>query len=189
MHAIALALTALLLSTSAWAAGPPSPSPSPAPVAVPAAPPLRCADDVEGGACVWGRAEGYDAGGLQVRGLHIILAGITAPGRKDLCGGKPTKDEFDCARPARKRMGDLLAKGVACEIVDVASGQLWGRCKVAEGDLGRLLVTAGLARAAKDGPYAEAQKQAVAAKRGLWSADVVLPRDWEAARRKAEDED
>lgn len=86
-------------------------------------------------------------------------------------------------------MGEVLSKGVACEIVDVASGQLWGRCKVAEGDLGRLLVAGGLARAAKDGPYAEAQKQAIAARRGLWAADMVLPRDWEAARRKAEDGD
>ena len=181
MHAIALALTIWFLSAAAWAAGPPAPAAGTAPP--------RCAEDGEGGACVWGKAEGFDAGGLQVRGLHIALAGITAPGRKDLCGAKSTKDEFDCARPARKRMGELLAKGVACEIVDVASGLLWGRCRVAEGDLGRLLVSNGLARAAKDGPYAEAQKQAVAAKRGLWAADMVLPRDWEAARRKAEDED
>ncbi|WP_096703482.1 nuclease [Magnetospirillum sp. 15-1] len=184
MHAIAFALIALVLSAPAWAAGPPSP-----PATQPAAPPLRCSEDAEGGACVWGRAEGFDAGSLQVRGLHIVLAGIAAPGRKDLCGSKSAKDEFDCARPARKRMGELVGKGVACEIVDVASGQLWGRCRVAEGDLGRLLVQGGLARAAKDGPYAEAQKQAVAAKRGLWAADMVLPRDWETARRKAEDEE
>ena len=60
---------------------------------------------------------------------------------------------------------------------------------MADGDLGRLLVQAGVARAAKDGPYGDSQKQAVAAKRGLWAADMVLPRDWETARRKAEDED
>ncbi|KIL99330.1 hypothetical protein CCC_03548 [Paramagnetospirillum magnetotacticum MS-1] len=185
MHAIALGLTALLLSASAFAAGPPPASAAPAPAAAP----LRCAEDAEGGACVWGRVEGFDAGAVQVRGLHVALAGITAPGRKDLCGAKSSKDEFDCARPARKRMGELVAKGVACEILDVASGQVWGRCKVADGDLGRLMVSAGLARAAKDGPYAEAQKQAVTAKRGLWAADMVLPRDWENARRKAEDED
>lgn len=181
MHAIAFTLAVLFVTIPAQAA-PPAPPPS-----TPA--PLRCAEDAEGGACVWGKAEGFDAGAVQVRGLHIALAGITAPGRKDLCGSKAARDEFDCARPARKRMGELLAKGVACEIVDAASSQLWGRCKVAEGDLGRLLVAAGLARAAKDGPYAGVQKQAIAAKRGLWAADMVLPRDWEAARRKAEDED
>ncbi|WP_040476587.1 thermonuclease family protein [Paramagnetospirillum caucaseum] len=184
MHAIALALTALILSAPVLAAGPQAPPATPAPAA-----PLRCPEDAEGGACVWGKAEGYDAGAVQVRGLHIALAGIAAPGRKDWCASKSAKDEFDCARPARKRMGEALAKGVACEIVDVASGQLWGRCRVAEGDLGRLLVQAGLARAAKDGPYAEAQKQAVAARRGLWAADMILPRDWETARRKAADED
>jgi len=151
---------------------------------------LRCAEDSEGGACVWGKVEGFEAGAVQVRGLHIILSGVLVPARKDLCGNRATKEEFDCARPARKRMGELVAKGVACEIVDVGSGQLWGRCRAPEGDLGRLLVQAGVARAAKDGPHAEAQKQAVAAKRGLWAAEVVLPRDWETARRKAaEDED
>ena len=173
MHAIvsALALAALTLSVPAQGG------------------PLRCSEDGEGGACVWGRVEGFDAGGLQVRGLHIVLAGVQAPGRKDLCAGKISKEEFDCARPARKRMGELVSKGVACEVLDVAAGQVWGRCRVAEGDLGRLLVAAGLARAAKDGPYAEVQRQAVAARRGLWAADMVLPRDWEAARRKAADED
>ena len=180
MYAIAAILAVLLSSAPALAAGPPPPPAQPGP---------RCAEDGDGGACVWGRAEGFDAGAVQVRGLHIVLAGITAPGRKDLCGAKSAKEEFDCARPARKRMGELLAKGVACEILDVAAGQLWGRCKVAEGDLARLLVGAGLARAAKDGPYAEAQKQAVAAKRGLWADGMVLPRDWETVRRKAEDEE
>lgn len=150
---------------------------------------LRCAEDAEGGACVWGRAEGFEAGALQVRGLHIALAGLTVPGRKDLCGSKATKEDFDCARPARKRMAELVAKGVACEILDVAAGQLWGRCRSADGDIGRLMVQAGVARAAKDGPYGDAQKQAVQGKKGLWAADMILPRDWEAARRKAEDED
>lgn len=159
-------------------------------VSVPAlAGPVRCAEDAEGGACVWGKVEGFDAAAVQIRGLHVALAGVTAPQRKDLCASRAGKEEFDCARPARKRMAELVAKGVACEIVDVASGQLWGRCRGAEGDLGRLLVQAGVARAAKDGPYAEAQKQAVQGKKGLWAADVILPRDWESARRKAEDED
>lgn len=193
MHAFRLALLALLCAPAALAAGPqPSPPLSvPAP-SVPAAPPPapRCAEDSEGGgACVWGRVEGFDAGALQVRGLHILLAGVQAPGRKDLCASKTGKDEFDCARPARKRMAELTAKGAACEILDVSAGQLWGRCRSAEGDLGRLLVAAGLARAAKDGPYADAQRQAVQARRGLWAADVVLPRDWETARRKAEEEE
>lgn len=151
--------------------------------------PLRCAEDLDGGACVWGKVEGFDGGAVQVRGLHIALAGITVPARKDLCASRSTKEEFDCARPARKRMAELVAKGVACEIVDVASGQLWGRCRTPDGEIGRLLVQAGVARAAKDGPYAESQKQAVQGKKGLWAADIILPKDWEAARRKAEDED
>jgi endonuclease YncB( thermonuclease family) len=174
MYAIAMIFAALWLSVSAQAA-PPTPS-------LP-----RCAEDGEGGACVWGKVEGFDAGAVQIRGLHVTLAGITVPTRKDLCASKSAKEEFDCARPVRKRMAELVAKGVACEILDVGSGQLWGRCRSAEGDLGRLLVQAGLARAAKDGPYEEAQKQAVLGKKGLWSADMVLPRDWETARRKTED--
>lgn len=148
--------------------------------------PVRCADDGEGGACVWGRAEAYDGGAVQVRGLRIQLQGITVPTRRDLCA-KAGVEEFDCSRPARKRMGELLARGIACDIADAAAGHLIGRCRVAEGDLGRLLVTAGVARAAKDGPYDEAQGQAQAQKKGLWSADITPPRDWETARRKSGD--
>lgn len=172
MYAIILLLSALLATLPAAAA------PAGAP---------RCFEDSDGGACVWGKVEGFDGGAVQIRGLHIALAGLTAPARKDLCANRTTKEEFDCARPTRKRMAELAAKGLACDILDVGSGQLWGRCRAAEGDLGRLLVQAGLARAAKDGPYADAQKQAVQARRGLWAADMVLPRDWESARRKTEE--
>lgn len=151
--------------------------------------PVRCAEDGEGGACLWGRAEGYDGAGLQVRGLRLQLAGVTVPSRKDLCANKASREEFDCARPARKRMGELLAKGVACDILEVSAGQMIGRCKVAEGDLGRLLVAAGVARAAKDGPYEDSQAQAIAQHKGLWQAEMVLPKDWEAARKKGEKAD
>jgi len=164
-----------------------APVPAPAPP-LPAPPPLpRCPEDAEGGACVWGRVEGFDGGALQVRGLRIVLAGISVPGRHDLCASRMTREEFDCARPARKRMADLVKGGVACEIVESGPGHLWGRCRGADGDLARLLVQAGAARAPKDGPYEEAQIQAVNAKRGLWAAEMILPRDLESARRKTED--
>lgn len=149
-----------------------------------AAGPIRCSDDGEGGACVWGKAEGFDGGALQVRGLKIHLLGITAPTRKELCGTRSGRDDFDCGRPTRKRMAELLAKGVACDILDVTADRLHGRCRVADGDLGRLLVAAGVARAAKDGPYEGEQAAALAAHKGLWAQDVVLPRDWENVRKK-----
>jgi endonuclease YncB( thermonuclease family) len=192
-------LAALLLTGPTWASPAQSPASAPAaPSAVPPpsppapapaqTPPLlpRCAEDVgEGAACIWGRVEGFDAGSVQLHGLPIALVGIAPPGRKDLCGSRATRDEFDCARPARKKMADLVRGGVACEIVDVAGGQLWGRCRTADGDLGRQLILAGLVRTVKDGPYEEPQLQAITAKRGLWAADIVLPRDWEATKRKA----
>lgn len=149
--------------------------------------PIRCPDDGEGGgACVWGKAEAYDGASLQVRGLTVLVAGIVVPHRRELCQNKTTKTSFDCARPARKRMGELLAKGVACDILDAASDKLLGRCFVAEGELGQSLVAAGVARAAKDGPYEPDQGQALAAKKGLWAADMLPPRDWETLRRKGE---
>lgn len=176
-----------MAAITAQAAPQPQPASPPAPMSPQASALPRCPEDGEGGACVWGKVEGFDGGAVQIRGLHIALAGITAPARKDLCANHTTKEEFDCARPARRRMTELVAKGVACNIIDVGSNQLWGRCRNPDGDLGRLLVQAGLARAAKDGPYEEAQKQAVLGKKGLWAADMVLPRDWETARRKTAD--
>ncbi|EPY00982.1 thermonuclease family protein [Magnetospirillum fulvum] len=195
---LAIVLSALL-AVPVWAApAPPAsaqsqtaasvPSAALPPVAAPSPPSLpRCAEDSEGAACVWGRVEGFDAGSIQLHGLSIELVGITVPGRKDLCGNRVSREDFDCARPTRKKMADLVRGGVACEIVDVASGQLWGRCHTLDGDLGRLLILAGVARAAKDGPYEEPQLQAINAKRGLWAPEIILPRDWDAAKRKATD--
>jgi endonuclease YncB( thermonuclease family) len=168
MHAIFAVIFSALLATPAFAG------------------PIRCSDDGEGGACVWGRAEGFDGGTLQVRGLKVHLVGIQVPSRRDLCVNRATKEEFDCARPARKRMGEVLSKGVACDILDVSTDKLHGRCRVADGDLGRLLVAAGTAKAAKDGPYEPDQAAALAAHRGLWATELILPKDWDAVRKKAE---
>lgn len=148
--------------------------------------PLRCPEDADGGACVWGRAEGFEAGAVQVRGLRVQLMGIATPSHRDLCANKTAKDEFDCARLARKRMAELVAKGVACDVMDVAGDTLYGRCRVAEGDLARLLVASGVARAAKDGPYEPDQAAALVARKGLWAAEIIPPKEWETARRKAE---
>ncbi|MBC7952392.1 MAG: thermonuclease family protein [Rhodospirillaceae bacterium] len=148
--------------------------------------PLRCPEDAEGGACVWGRAEGFEASAVQVRGLRIQLLGVQAPSPRDLCTNKTAKTEFACGRPANKRMGELLAKGVACDIMDVTGDTLYGRCRVAEGDLARMLVTAGLLRATKDGAYEPEQVAAMAGRKGLWAADIIPPKDWEAARRRSE---
>ncbi len=169
MHAIralALAAATLVLSTSA-----------------PAAP--RCPEDADGGACLWGRVEGFEAGAVQVRGLRLQLIGIVVPGPRDLCAIKG-KDEFPCARPAKKRVGELVGKGVACDIVEAAGDTLYGRCRVAEGDLSRLLVAAGVARAGKDGPFEPEQAAALTARKGLWAADIVPPKEWEAVRRRSE---
>ncbi|CDL01082.1 protein of unknown function [Magnetospirillum gryphiswaldense MSR-1 v2] len=57
---------------------------------------------------------------------------------------------------------------------------------MAEGDLGQALVGAGVARADKNGPYEPDQTTALAAKRGLWAADMLIPKDWEAIRKKGE---
>lgn len=168
MHAKMVLAALLFLSTPALAA------------------PVRCADDGEGGACVWGRAEGFDGAAVQVRGLKVHLVGVTVPSRKDLCANKASKEEFDCARPARKRMAELVGKGLACDILDVAGDKLHGRCKVADGDLGRLLVAAGAAKAAKDGPYEAEQNAATTAHKGLWHPDMILPKEWEAVRRKGD---
>ncbi|MCR6631191.1 MAG: nuclease [Magnetospirillum sp.] len=148
--------------------------------------PIRCADDGDGGACVWGRAEGFEADAVQVRGLRIQLMGVAAPNQRDLCTNRTAKDEFPCARPARKRVAELVAKGIACDLYDVSGDTLYGRCRVAEGDLGRLLVGSGVVRSVKDGPYEAEQAAALAARKGLWGLDIIPPKDWESLRRKAE---
>ncbi len=148
--------------------------------------PIRCSDDGEGGACVWGRVEGYDGAAVQIRGLTIQIMGIAVPSRRELCQDKTNKTSFDCAKPARKHMGELLAKGVACDILDVSGGAIWGRCNVATGDLGQALVAAGVARADKGGFYDTEQAAALSAKKGLWAPATLIPKDWETIRKKSE---
>lgn len=145
---------------------------------------VRCAEDGDGGACLWGRVEGYDAGSLQIRGLRLALAGIDEPSRKDLCSNKSSGKVFDCGQPARRRIGELLKGGIACDIFDASGGQLHGRCRVADGDLALLLVQSGTVRG-KEGFYEAATTEAMTAQRGLWAADMEPPHDWEAFRAKA----
>lgn len=148
---------------------------------------MRCLEDGDGGACLWGKVEAYDGFGVQIRGHRLQLMGIVEPRHRDLCVNKTSREEFDCARLARKRMGELLARGgVACDILDVAGDRLVGRCRVAEGDLARLLVGSGVVRAAKDGLYEAEQVSAVTQQKGLWAADILPPHDWEIARKKGE---
>lgn len=142
--------------------------------------PIRCADDGDGGACVWGRAEGFEADAVQVRGLRIQLMGVAAPNQRDLCTNRTAKDEFPCARPARKRVAELVAKGIACDLYDVSGDTLYGRCRVAEGDLGRLLVGSGVVRSVKDGPYEAEQAAALAARKGLWGWTSSRPKTGKA---------
>lgn len=157
-------------------------------LAAPAQAAPRCAEDGEGGACVWGRVEGYDGAALQVRGLTLHLAGIQVPSRRDLCQNRASREMFDCSRPARKRLGEMVAKGVTCDLLDVSGDHLVARCKgAADGaDLAAALVAAGTARAVKDGPYEPDQAAALAARKGLWAPDMVIPKEWEAIRRKAD---
>lgn len=172
MHAIRVLVALIPLSLAALSA---------------AAGPLRCAEDGDGGACVWGRTEGFEADAVQLRGLRVQLMGVSAPNHRDLCTNRTAKDDFPCTRPARKRMAELVGKGVACELFDVAGDTLYGRCKSADGaDLARALVAAGVVRAAKDGPYEADQAAALAAHKGLWALDIIPPKDWESLRRKAE---
>ncbi|MBY0430103.1 MAG: thermonuclease family protein [Rhodospirillales bacterium] len=143
----------------------------------------RCAEEADSAACVWGRVEAVEGGALTVRGLPVTLAGIHAPSRRDVCASRSTGRTFDCARPARKRMTELTAKGVTCDIVDVAGGALIGQCRVAEGDLALLLVQSGVVRG-RDPIYEEANAAARTAHKGLWDPDVLAPRDWQAGRGK-----
>lgn len=136
---------------------------------------------------MWGRVEGYDGAAVQVRGLSLHLAGIQVPGRRDLCQNRATREMMDCSRPARKRLGELVGKGVGCDVLDVAGDHLVARCRGSDGtDLAAALVSAGVARAVKDGPYEPEQAAALAARKGLWAADMVVPKDWEAIRRKVD---
>jgi endonuclease YncB( thermonuclease family) len=133
------------------------------------------------GATISGRAKVVDGDSLEVAGERIRLFGIDAPEAHQQCRdarGVP----YACGRAATRALAALAGARVSCTLVthdryerDVATCTANGR------DLGDAMVRAGHAldyARHSGGRYAEAEREARAAKRGIWAGTFEQPEAW-----------
>jgi endonuclease YncB( thermonuclease family) len=159
---LAIAATASIAAQRWWGKFDPPPQPPPADAATP----------------ITGRARIIDGDSLEVAGETIRLFGIDAPEAHQQCRDANGQD-YACGRDAARILTALIGgRPVSCTLVthdryarDVATCQAEGR------DLGEAMVRAGYARHS-EGRYAAAERDARAAKRGIWAGAFEEPEAW-----------
>jgi endonuclease YncB( thermonuclease family) len=138
---------------------------------------------------VAGLARVVDGDSIEIDGRRIRLWGIDAPELHQRCqdaGG----GEYACGDKARAALASIVGdRRVACERQgDDRYGRMLARCHVeGGGDLATQLVAAGwaLAYAGQAGDGLRAlERQAVAARRGLWAGRFERPADWRRDHRR-----
>lgn len=126
-------------------------------------------------------ADVTDGDGLHQAGERVRLWGIDAPELDQEC--KRNGMAYRCGEQARDALVALVAAGdVRCEPVDRDRyGRTVARCSVNGLDLGAEMVRLGWAvdyRRYSRGIYAGMEREARAAKRGLWAGEFVTPSQW-----------
>ena len=121
-----------------------------------------------------GRATVISGDTLDIRGERIRLAGVQAPADDLVC--ESTDDtRWRCGQRAERALDAFLDEStVTCVGHERdATGQLLALCTANGTDLGLWLVRNGFALDQAGGRYRQAQEQAKAAQKGMWS---VRPR-------------
>jgi endonuclease YncB( thermonuclease family) len=140
------------------------------------------------GAPFTGRAHVVDGDTLDVAGERVRLYGIDAPELHQTCrdaGG----DDYACGRAAARALENLVAGGrVTCTPLDhdrydrdVARCRRDARNAGEAQDLGEAMVRAGQAielSRYSGGAYAGAEREARAARRGVWAGAFEEPAEW-----------
>ena len=136
--------------------------------------PVLAAESISGTATV------RDAGTLEIQGKKVRLHGIEAPDDDQAClrDAKPWK----CGEAARSALRQHVeGKTVTCEAVNASDGSNQGaNCSVGGENLNLLLVREGWAMdlpAQSNGAYADAQKEAKKARRGVWASETDNPEE------------
>jgi endonuclease YncB( thermonuclease family) len=142
-----------------------------------------------------GRAYAVGADTLRIASTAVKLAGIEAPEGEQRCG-KASSRSWRCGAAAEAALYKLVGgRVVSCALSgNDGAGRALGHCSVGDKDVGAELVRQGHVFA--DGSilarYAGQEREARAAKAGLWSGDVERPaayraKLWDEAKRRAPD--
>ncbi|MBM3530547.1 MAG: thermonuclease family protein [Alphaproteobacteria bacterium] len=134
-----------------------------------------------------GRARVVDGDSLEVSGRRVRLFGIDAPeARQDCRDGRGRV--YACGEEARRALSVAIGgRPVTCTPVGASHDRSVAVCTAGERDLSEAMVRNGHAlelRRFSNGRYAEAEREARAAKRGLWQGDFTLPSEWRRAQER-----
>jgi endonuclease YncB( thermonuclease family) len=131
---------------------------------------------------------------LRIGGTVLRLTGIDTPEAEQRCG--KAGRSWRCGAAAEIALSRLVdGQRVSCALSGSdGAGHALGRCTVGRKDLGAELVRQGhlFAEGGILARYAAEEREARAAKAGMWSGDVERPAEyraklWEEARRRAPD--
>lgn len=136
-----------------------------------------------------GRARAIDGDTLEIAGVRVRLQGIDAPELSAPACHRADGSPWDCAAWARETLARLL-RGRTVRCTPQRSdryGRLIARCEAGGQDLGAAMLRAGAAVAYLDhaADYAEAEKEALFAGRGLWAGSFERPEAVRARLRGA----
>jgi endonuclease YncB( thermonuclease family) len=132
-----------------------------------------------------GNAQAKDGDSLTLNGTEVRLFGIDAPELNQSCGGNT--GEYPCGREAREALRGLLrSKLINCKSLETDRyGRAVSVCWDGKLEINNEMVRQGWAIAyfRHATAYAKAQKEARAAKRGIWRGKFEMPENYRARHR------
>lgn len=130
---------------------------------------------------VSGHASIIDGDSIHVRGVEIRLRGIDAPESEQFCTRSGTR--WSCGKQAARKLASRLhGRVVSCRGHERdAYDRLLALCRTKGVEINKWLVEQGWAVSYHGYPGTE--RAARKAKRGIWSGEFVLPRDWRDGNR------
>ena len=158
-----------------------------------AAPRQDLAEPAEAQAIV-GSADIVDGDSIKINGISIRLHGIDAAEMSQTCTAAPSATRFlvpapgtwNCGLEARRLLARLIGDApVSCVETTIDKyGRTVARCRAGEIDLNAEMVRQGHAWAfvKYSSDYVEAEKEARAARRGIWQADTQTAWDFRSAK-------
>jgi endonuclease YncB( thermonuclease family) len=132
-----------------------------------------------------GNARAKDGDSLTLNGAEVRLFGIDAPELNQSCGSNA--GEYPCGREARDALGSLLRnKIISCKSFETDRyGRAVSVCWDGKLEINNEMVRQGWAIAyfRHATAYARAQKEARAARRGIWRGRFEMPENYRARHR------
>jgi endonuclease YncB( thermonuclease family) len=135
-----------------------------------------------------GRAKIVDGDSFELGGADVRLFGVDAPEGRQTCtrAGRPWR----CGDAARSELRRLVGSAtIVCRKQDVDSyGRIVARCSNGSTDLAAAMARLGMAIAYTryGNDYVDEEREAKAARRGIWASEFTPPEEWRRSESAAQ---